>query len=218
MNHACYMNSTLASGITRTKQTNIARAIMTLVKRDGTADPIIVATDSDSSFNLGTADNIHNERPGRIVCGTLAGTTSFDRVGDFVIPHHIGGSTILETCVAKKSAMPSGTSVALGKAAIHSLQLDMTRLCRTPPSVINHASYTFDPPAETAVFDHEYRDRHDKWHPVCFSGTIDKRLGTRCYVLFKDGSTSCVRIERVRESTSKTLVSDVATNPQPNVF
>ena len=111
--------------------------------------------------------------------------------------------------------MPSGTSVALGKAAIHSLQLDMTRLCRTPPSVIQHASYSFDPPARTAVFEHEYRDRHDKWHPICFSGTIDKRVGTRCFVLFKDRTTSCVRIERVRNTKTKTLVSDVALNPQP---
>jgi len=81
--------------------------------------------------------------------------------------------------------------------------------------VIQHAIHPFDPPAKTAIFEHEYRDRHDAWHPVCFSGTLDKRVGTRCFVLFKDGTTSCVRIERVRESKTKTPIADVATNPQP---
>ena len=108
----------------------------------------------------------------------------------------------MEASVAKPSAMPSGMSAALGKAALHILQLDVNRLIHAPPSVIQHAVYSFDPPAETAVFEHEYKDRNDIWHPVFFSGTLDKRVGTRCYVLFKDGTTSCVGIERVRESKS----------------
>ena len=73
MNHICYLNSTYSPGITRTRQTNIARAILSLVKCNGKADPIVAATDSDSSFNIGTSNNILNKRPGRLVCGTLAG-------------------------------------------------------------------------------------------------------------------------------------------------
>lgn len=193
MNHMSYMNSTYSPGITPTRQTNIARAILSIVKRSSRADPVVTAPDSDSSFDISTSKNLHNERPGRLVCGTLAGDTSFDRVGDLIIPHHIGGSTVVEASIAKPSAMPSGTSAALGKAALHILQLDVSRLICAPPLVIQHAVYSFDPPAETAVFEHEYKDRNDIWHPVCFSGTLDKRVGTRCFVLFKDGTTSCVQ-------------------------
>ena len=83
----------------------------------------------------------------------------FDQVGDLIVPHQIGRSTVLEACIVKPSAMPLGTSMALGKAAIHILQLDVTRLCYTPPLVIQHMSYLFDPPTEIAVFKHEYRDQ-----------------------------------------------------------
>ena len=80
--------------------------ILSLVKRNGKADPIVAATDSDSSINIGTSDSVLNERPGRLVCETPAGNRTFDWVGDIIVPHNIGGSTLLEASTTKPSSTP----------------------------------------------------------------------------------------------------------------
>ena len=99
------------------------------MNRNSRADPVVTATNSDSSFNIGISKNLYNKHSGHLVRGTLAGNTSFDRVGNLIVPHHIGSSTIMEASVAKPLAMPLGKSSALGKAVLHILRLHVTKLC-----------------------------------------------------------------------------------------
>lgn len=148
---------------------------------------VVTATDSDSTLQLAIAKMLHNlctVVPKNV--DTLAGAMVIYQVGDMIVPHHICGSIIMQAACVKSDQLPLGTSATLGRAGLSATQLDTTRLGRVSPSMVSSPIYARDSPSDSAVFSYECRDRSDVWHPVCWDRVIDKRVGLRAFVLFKD--------------------------------
>ena len=135
-------------------------------------------------------------------------------VGDMIVPHHIWGSVIMQAACVKPEQPPSGTSATLGRAGINATQLDTTKLGRAPPSMVPPPIFARDPPSETAVFSYECRDHTDVWYPVCWDGTVDRRVGLRAFIFFRDGSASLVQFTRLRSIDSKSPANDRALSPR----
>ena len=198
------LSSKYRSAISRTHQSYITRSMLPCVTLTGTTLDQVMAIDSDSTLQLAAGELLQNIRmikPSAVA--TIAGTMAFTSVGDLMIPHHICGSTILEAVKVKDDQLPTGCNAMLGRAGINACQLDVTRLGRAPPSIVPRAIFSFDPVPQTAVFDHEVRDKFGKWHLVCWDGVVDERCGKRAFVLFKDGSTSLVRFTHIRDAKTK---------------
>jgi len=209
------LQSKFTSAASRMNQSYIVRSMLECIAADGLLSDRVVAIDSDSSLQLALGELLQNVReikPSNI--DTIAGSLCISSVGDLVLPHPVCGSMIVEAVNVKPDELPTGCSALLGRAGINACQLDVTRLGRVPPSIVPRALYAHGPVPEGASFGHEVKDKLDKWHPVCWDGVIDTRVGKRAFVLFKDGSSSLVRFTHIRDATTKSPPSDMTRCPR----
>ena len=194
--------------LSRPKQSYIVRTLIEYISTKCVLTPRVTAVDLGSSLTLAVEQLLYNLRDKDLglVLG-FAGSVTLNRVGDLIIPHPIAGSSILESACVKPSMLPSGTCVSIGRGGANVLNLKTDDLASAPPSIVPRPEYRSKKPDASLEWNtFRVKGRDGLLHPVVWDGVLDKRVGVRALVLFRDGSTSLVRITQLLWSVSKSPI------------
>ena len=194
--------------LSRPNQSHIIRTIIESVTPDITVTNTVTCIDGGSSLQLAVAALLHNIRSK--VVGKVrgfAGGLKLSQVGDLIIPHHIAGSIILETAVVDVANLPSGCRLSLGRPGKNALQISGDALGNLPPSLLRAPIYNRIAPPSGLLWDQFLvTDKHGGTHKVVWDGVVDTRAGERAFVLFQDGSASCVLSKYLLHAPGKSQV------------
>ena len=192
----------------RPKQSYIVRTLIEYISAKCVLTPRATAVDLGSSLTLAVEQLLYNLRDKDLglVLG-FAGSLTLNRVGDLIIPHPIAGSSILESACVKPSMLPSGTCVSIGRGGANVLNLKTDELASAPPSIVPRPQYRSKEP-DVSLKWNEFcvKGRDGLLHPVVWDGVLDKRVGVRAFVLFRDGSTSLVQVCQLLWSATKSPI------------
>ena len=114
---------------------------------------------------------------------------------------------ILETAVVDVSNLPSGCQLSLGRPGKNALQISGDALGNLPPSLLRTPIYNrIAPPSGLSWNQFLVADKSGGMHKVIWDGVVDTRAGKRAFVLFQDGSSSCVLSKFLFLASAKSLV------------